>query len=850
MSEKTIYIPSKRIYNNENPKILKNKYSSASIGMVKSDRKIEYSSVVGGIEETNKTNLQEIVAGVVDGSIGDNRPLKICEIEGKHTFLNIKSSITRKTDIFGVFSGITSRYHNVQFSVPIFQNFNLDEVKEIISGIKTNQNTGEKTPKVDISITNIVKTTPISATMRVEVTGTSDGGSIGTVTIDNYYKGATTEKTETEDCYDTFYVLTKKEYEGAYASIKVTAEDYTSCFSNKVDDEFVISTKFQTYLKTATLSGVYANVTLEKTTYSVPLSGTLIEKIPQKVTITAKGNVMTYFTEDYAYNYGKQEANSNTYSVDNNELFQNNTNSNGKQIDKVIGDSIIGGWENGKETAEITCSYNDYKEYDIVSQKPNSTNAISILDNTKPFQFDIGDVVCPQKATVSDDKPISTFKSGKYTLPKLFAVTGKGVKYDGALWQNLSLQETYPSFNINVLKNSNAITILNKTVTSSRAVEDQSTFDDCLHYGDNAIVEFSCASDYTFSNSNSGKYKSISMTTGTPNKININSVLGDIDVYLYADYNMLGPIFYSVTSDGTTWAFREIRNGNPTDVSCNVKVYNGTNSTGIDIVFPNGKYTVSKKPNPIIDVDSEATYRYNYYVDKTYTYSYESLRVNGITLTSSFQTIHSIGSGIDYTKRLAKYENGTLTIRSEYSEGATIKSPSSKTIFIPIYTGTFYAEQVLVAEETFTIPAYSNDDSYDAQRSICSGNVGVDGKTTIDTTFTTTTSVGETYTKNVAFTIRGNLANPQINYAEYDGSSKVYVEIHNPNPFGVIANLSVYYSDGNMYGSSIEQMQAYETAEFFVDVNSSLDEGSEVEVYFSYFDSTFQDSYNEYATIE
>ena len=157
---------------------------------------------------------------------------------------------------------------------------------------------------------------------------------------------------------------------------------------------------------------------------------------------------------------------------------------------------------------------------------------------------------------------------------------------------------------------------------------------------------------------------------------------------------------------------------------------------------------------------------------------------------------------------------------------------------------------MLVAEETFAIPAYSNDDSYDAQRSICSGNVGVDGKTTIDTTFTTTTSIGETRVKNVTFTIRGNLENPRIDYAEYDGSSKVYVEIYNPNPFNVYANLAVYYSDGNMYGNATQQMQAYETAEIVVDVSSSLDTGSEVEAYFSYSDETFQDSYNEYATIE
>lgn len=845
MSEKTIYIPSKRIYNNENPKILKNKYSSYSIKTTSSSRSINVKTDVKTIEESE--NLTEIADTPTKGYTGSDRLIGLCECED-YTW-GVATGEGQKFYHFVSYSGIDSNFHSVSLFVPKKQNYNLNDVIKVYSG-KNEEESGSKYD-ISVSITNKVYTTPFTIVHGWNVQESGTTGSYSNLRV-----GETTEEAKTDLVYEltsfsTNVVVPYGDYPKTYTSTveienitkMYNSESYTVC--EETDSGYNINIVFQTRLRTTSATAL-KNFVYGTSYDEATLKGQIVEKVPQKINVTIYGDVYEFVTDDIVYENTSDST--NVFNPDSNELFQDKTIVGNEKIDEYMSGEIVSSWENGKETAEITCSYNDYKEYDIVSQKPNSTNAISISDNTKPFQFDIGDVVCPQKATVSGDKPISTFKSGQYTLPKLFSVTGKGVKYDGALWQNLSLQETYPSFNINVLKNSNAITILNKTVTSSRAVKDQSTFDDCLHYGDNATVEFSCASEYTFSHSYSGKYKSISLTTGTTNNININSVLGDIDVYIYADYNILGPIFYSIVSDGTTWAFREIRNGNPSDVSCNVKVYNGTDSTGIEIEFPYGKYTVSK--TPYIDIESESTYRYYYYIDETYTYSYESLRVNGITLTSSFQTVYSVGSGIDYTKRLAKYENGTLTIRSEYSEGATIQSASSKTILIPIYTGTFYAEQVLVAEETFTIPAYTTDDSYEAQRSICSGNVGVDGKTTIDTTFTTTTSVGETYTKNVTFTIRDNLANPQINYAEYDGSSKVYVEIYNPNPFNVYANLAVYYSDGNMYGNATQQMQAYETAEIVVDVSSSLDPGSEVEAHFSYSDETFKDSYYEYATIE
>lgn len=254
MSEQVIEIPSKRIYDNQNPKIIKNKYAAASFDMKNSSREIKYSEVVGGIDEYTETkNLQELVPSVVHGYTGSDRPIGWCEIEAKYQYIAKSKEKAGEYDIIGVFSGLTSRYHSVTFTVPKKQDYDLTEVREIIDGVKYDKNDGSKLPRVDINITNTVITTPISATMYIQVTNIS--GNIGTVSIGNTYKGSETEKTETEDGYDVYYVTTRKDIDGNYASIKVQATDLTYCNAVDNGDSFSVTVKYQTYLKTASLSG-------------------------------------------------------------------------------------------------------------------------------------------------------------------------------------------------------------------------------------------------------------------------------------------------------------------------------------------------------------------------------------------------------------------------------------------------------------------------------------------------------------------------------------------------------------------------------------------------------------------
>jgi hypothetical protein len=90
-------------------------------------------------------------------------------------------------------------------------------------------------------------------------------------------------------------------------------------------------------------------------------------------------------------------------------------------------------YKNGKETDTIRCSIADYYDYDTgekVISKDNSTGRMS---------FDLYDEVIPTVLGANgQENPLSTYKNGD---PKVFKVLGTRKFFNGAVWQELSLQE-------------------------------------------------------------------------------------------------------------------------------------------------------------------------------------------------------------------------------------------------------------------------------------------------------------------------------------------------------------------------------------------------------------------------
>ena len=120
-----------------------------------------------------------------------------------------------------------------------------------------------------------------------------------------------------------------------------------------------------------------------------------------------------------------------THALSDNELLQNKTLVNGKKASEFISNAILTSYKNGKETATLLCDISNY--YD-----ENGNKVISI--DGENMSFRLYDEVIPMVFNYDgQDIPMSKRKDGS---TKTFIVVGSNIFYDGAVWQELSLQET------------------------------------------------------------------------------------------------------------------------------------------------------------------------------------------------------------------------------------------------------------------------------------------------------------------------------------------------------------------------------------------------------------------------
>ena len=154
--------------------------------------------------------------------------------------------------------------------------------------------------------------------------------------------------------------------------------------------------------------------------------------------ITFYGNTIGIDLTDKTVYINGQTA-KKVHSVDGNELMQ--TRNYIKDENENITENAIGTmygktrkkYERGKETATIRCSVGDYYDYD------SGDKVISIDNSTDKMSFKMYDQVIPMVyGADGKDRPMSTYQDGS---PKVFQVLGSNIYYDGAVWQELSLQE-------------------------------------------------------------------------------------------------------------------------------------------------------------------------------------------------------------------------------------------------------------------------------------------------------------------------------------------------------------------------------------------------------------------------
>lgn len=96
-------------------------------------------------------------------------------------------------------------------------------------------------------------------------------------------------------------------------------------------------------------------------------------------------------------------------------------------------------YSKGIEAAIIRCDISDYYEYNETSDNFKGEKVIAIDNSTNKMSFKMYDQVIPMVyGADGKDRPISIYQDG---TPKIFQVLGTNIFYDGAVWQELSLQE-------------------------------------------------------------------------------------------------------------------------------------------------------------------------------------------------------------------------------------------------------------------------------------------------------------------------------------------------------------------------------------------------------------------------
>ena len=129
---------------------------------------------------------------------------------------------------------------------------------------------------------------------------------------------------------------------------------------------------------------------------------------PLKIQISFYGNVLELDVQEEKLTFGDASSN-NLFTIESNEILQNPVPS-----DDFL--KLVEKYKNGKETATIRCSI------------PETLSVYNIGDEVVPMVY----------GEDGADRPMSRYRDG---TEKVFKVVGTKFIYDGAVWQELTLQE-------------------------------------------------------------------------------------------------------------------------------------------------------------------------------------------------------------------------------------------------------------------------------------------------------------------------------------------------------------------------------------------------------------------------
>lgn len=419
-----IIIPSRNIYDKNHNKIRDNVIDNVEIDGTEVVPDNHYDEVVANLSYTITDDTTQIEQNSEDNrfKVASDAVLSGSGASGTYyyafAYLDIKAI-----------------YVNVEVTIQ-----RQSQIGQVISKIKTSKTideSGNTIPDIKYSVKGSTYTQPISATY-IWSRGAEDVAVLSDIVRDN---DALTVDTGTLSLNEIPY-----EYSFAHPNRTQATAKITSDLTNKTNivDTKVTETEEYYTMNLYCLAGTridemggYATKDMydfDQTT--TVLSGTSIYQYPKEIQLTFYGNTIGIDLVDKTVKIG---SGSHPFSIGgNNELLQTSNyidTVDCKAIDTDYGKTLTE-YSNGKETVTLLCDISDYYS-DYYNERKNKV--IAIDNSTEKMCFRMYDIVEPYVfGADGKDKPLSKNKDGS---PKQFQVLGVKPIYDGAVWQELTLQE-------------------------------------------------------------------------------------------------------------------------------------------------------------------------------------------------------------------------------------------------------------------------------------------------------------------------------------------------------------------------------------------------------------------------
>lgn len=410
-----IIIPSECIYDKDNPKIRSNVIDKVSV---------DYTSVT-------RTNDYEKVVASFNFEGDEFKPSEA--IEKNNQYINVTRGLSNIYYYAAAYVEIRPIYFATDFSISrILKN---EYIQKLLVGLNKDKN-----PNIKFSIVGNLQKGNCTATGKYDG-GPAGSDSIsvirGTILLDEPNYQQNDFRYDLPDLTNFSHSVTNDD---SVFTATANVDLNFSSLENISDDNIVSYTDENTY--TINIARFLVGATLIKLgakdsfsdpgtggmSLSVAFSGTYEKYTPKQLEVTFYGNTLLINISDGSAVYGSGEK---PFSLSRNELMQESATTLGYKTTEFLANNILSQYATGKETATILCSISDY--YD-----DNGTLYVSTKNDELPMTFQIGDEVVPMVFGADGKDHYMSMKNGE---GKVFSVIGTKVFYDGAVWQELYLQE-------------------------------------------------------------------------------------------------------------------------------------------------------------------------------------------------------------------------------------------------------------------------------------------------------------------------------------------------------------------------------------------------------------------------